>query len=177
MYLAVAAVFAVGTPAFGQTPAPQMPQVPDSIQEMIQEAQQLQQRLAGIQQAAIEKNPELAERQQQLSDLVESTMVELDADIEKKADRLGELQQEAQAASQSGDQAALQKLMQEGGEIQQQLQLVQQQALESPAVQEQVEAYQSELLSEMKDVDAETETLIEQLTELAERLQKIMPQG
>lgn len=145
-------------------------QLPDSLQEMLQEAQATQERLQGLQEQALAENEALQEQQAELREMVDAAMREAEPRFDDHIQRMEELEQEALAAQQSQDGERLQDLMAEAQSLSMTLQAAQSRAMQAPGVQEEIEAHQESLLEEMTRLDPETPQLIERLAELGETL-------
>lgn len=157
--------------------APGQPALPDSVQEMIQEYQELQNRLGSIQEQAIEQNEELQEERDQLQETVEDAMREARPGVDEDLERMEELQEEMTAAQEAQDREAMMQLSSEAQQLRMDLQEAQSQALENPDVQDEIEAFQDHLMEEMAQVDSETEDLVARLDTLTEQLQEIQQAG
>jgi DNA repair exonuclease SbcCD ATPase subunit len=166
------AILLVGAPLAGQDAPPPMQQeaLPDSIQEMIQEFQELEQRLGQLQQQALAESQELQERQVELQGLVQQVMQEIDPEFESRIERLQALEREAMAAQEAQDAETLQALIAEAQSLQADLQQTQERAMENPEVQSELEVFQTAMMDEMTKHDPEAPELLERLEELAERL-------
>lgn len=149
------------------------PDFPPEVQEWIQEIEQIQTRLAPIQQEALQ-DEEIQAQQQTLGAEVEEAMEAIDPEIAVLGDRMEELSVEAQAAQEAGEMEELQGLAQEANQIQQRVQMVQAQALEQPELAAKVEAFQENLQAKMIETDPEAEELLERFEELASRIEEAM---
>jgi alkylhydroperoxidase/carboxymuconolactone decarboxylase family protein YurZ len=137
--------------------APTLPQeLPEEVQELLSEAQE---------------SPDLQARQADLQELVDSTMRALEPEFDRFIERLGQLEQEAMAAQQSQDGERLQALMTEAQSVSGRLQAAQAQAMETPEIRDEMEAYEETLIDEMTRVDPETPQLLARMEELAEELE------
>lgn len=145
------------------------PSVPDSVQQMMMEFQQLQQQLGQIQQQALAQDASLKEKQDAVQETVEQAMQEMAPGIEQKIDRLEALPAEIQAAQ--GDQATMQALLAEGQALQQEVQAAQAEAVQREDVAREIEYFRAELLAGMSAVEPTTPQLVSRLEALAERLQ------
>lgn len=166
----LAALLAAAPVAAQDAPPTMQQQVPDSIQELIVEFQELEQRLGALQQQALAGNEELQEQQLELRQLVQQVMHEIDPQFEARVERLQALEQEAMAAQEAQDMETLQQLIGEAQTLQAGLQETQEEAMESPQVQQELEVFQAAMLDEMTRHDPEAPELIERLEELAEQI-------
>lgn len=165
----------VSAPLGAQNTPP--PTIPDSVQELAMEFQQLQAQLQQAQTEAIQGDTALQTEQQELEETVKDAIIEMDSTLESKIDSLPELQQEAMAAQQAGDTAQFQNLMTTGQRIQGQIQQAQQAVLEQEEVAEQVEAFQERLMAAMEEIDPEIESVVDRLEVLSTRLQAFQSGG
>lgn len=156
------------------TPSPAMP---DSVQALLAEFQQLQSHLQQTQMEAIQADAALEAEQQALQETVEEAIVEMDPALEAKIDSLPGLQQAAMAAQQSGDTTEIRNLMATGQRIQASIQQAQQQVVQQEEVAQEIEVFQEQLLTAMEEVDPEIRTVVERLDELTERLGAIQRSG
>ncbi|MDX1566498.1 MAG: hypothetical protein R3223_01780, partial [Longimicrobiales bacterium] len=83
-----------------------------------------------------------------------------------------ELQQEMREAQQAQNRERMMQLSMEAGQIRSQLQSAQADVMERPAIQEDIESFQNELLDEMIAIEPQTEELIAQLESLSDRFQE-----
>lgn len=159
-----------------QDPAPAQPQVSPEIQGWLTEMQQLQAQLGPLQQQALQ-DPGLQEEQQRVTTLVQETMLQLDPTIPQQTQRIEELQQEAQTAQETEDVNRIMEIAAEAQQIQQRFVELQAEAMQSPAVAPQIEAFQSRLQARMIEIDPEAEARIQRLEELQRRLETALQQA
>lgn len=173
------AALLVAAPLNAQEPPPvtpppqqqmQQPQLPDSVQDMMDEYQELNEEVGMLQEQAIAGSEELQERRDALDELIMGKITGIEPEFEALIERLNELEQEAQAAQQQQDMETLQALMNEGQAIQERLQGAQNEALESEEVEEHMNEFQDHLIAEMTEYDEDVPEKIERLEDLAERL-------
>lgn len=153
------------------------PPVPDSVQAMVSEFQQLNTRLQQTQMQALQGSAELQSEQQELQESIRSAVVETDPAMEAKIDSLPELQQAAMAAQQAGDTARIQTIMAKGRRIQAQVQQAQQDVMEQEELAQEVEAFQERLMTAMEEIDPEIGTVVDRLETLSARLQAMQIGG
>jgi dsDNA-specific endonuclease/ATPase MutS2 len=175
---AIAAALLFAAPLAAQGPPVQQDQMqmqmPDSVQEMITEAQAIQQEVQQLQMQAMEENEELQVMRDQLSEMVRAAVSEIEPEFDQLIERMGELEQEFMAAQQSQDQEALQQLQMEATQVQTRLQTAEQQAMEQPQIQEEIEVFEDELMAEMTLHDPDAPQKMERLEELAARIEAAM---
>lgn len=158
-------------PAPGQQ-APGTPAVPDSVQQMIQDFRGLQNRLASLQDSAIQQSDELQAQRDGVQEAIQTAMTESNPELEEDIERMEELQQEMTAAQEAQNQERMMELSMEAGQIRSQLQSAQQDVMQRPAIQEEIETFQNNLLDEMISIEPETEDLIAELERLNERFRQ-----
>lgn len=166
---------AAAIPALAQQTMPPQQEIPDSIQELMDEFRQAEERFNQIQSQAMEDNPELQERQEEIGEMVNEAILEIDPEAEERMARLGEIEQEAMAAQQQEDMGQFQALVMEAQEIQQRLQMAQAEALERDEIRVAIETFQEDVLEAMMEIDPASEELLERLQELAEQLSGGIP--
>lgn len=168
-------VLLLSAPLAAQATPP--PAMPDSVQALLSEFQQLQAHLQQTQMEAIQADSALEAEQQALQERVEEAIVEMDPALGAKIDSLPGLQQAAMAAQQSGDTTEIRNLMATGQRIQASIQQAQQQVVQQEEVAQEIEVFQEQLLTAMEEVDPEIRTVVERLDELTERLGAIQRGG
>lgn len=159
-----------------QEPNPVPPQSTGETQSLIAEVQQIQARLAPIQEQALQDSAIRAE-QEALGVEVRSAMVQIDPTLGEQITRMEQLATEAEAAQAAGDQARLLQLSAEAQEIQQRLAEAQIQAMQRPEIAARVEAFQARLQGRMIEIEPEAEALIRRFEELQRRLAPPQPQN
>ncbi len=153
-------------------PSPFMQQeIPAEVEALLAEAQETQERLAGIHEQAMAGSEDLQKKQDDLREMVDTAMRSADPEFEANMERMGELEEQAMAAQASQDGERLQVLMTEAQTLAGRLQAAQAQAMDSPDVIREMEAFEEELIAEMTRVDPETPGLLSRLEELAEELE------
>lgn len=159
-------------PVQAQTPAPQPPtqQLPDSVQELVDEFQEKQARLQELQAQAIQESEELQQGQAELQEKVETAMTEIDPQFEERIERMEEIRAEAAEAQAAEDQEAMTSLVTEAQQLQASMAQTQDQALGRDDIQAEISEFQDKLLEEMVRLDPDVETVIERLEELAAQL-------
>ncbi len=156
-----------------QEPVPQQqPELDPELEALVTEMQEIQQRLAPIQQQAMQ-DPELMAQYQQVQEQVEGAMREEDPTL---FTRVEELQEGMQAAQEAGDEEQLQTLAMQAQGIQQEIQTVQEAAISRPDVRQSVEAFEGASRAKMVEIDPEADTLLERAEELQVKLAEAMGQ-
>jgi chromosome segregation ATPase len=158
-----------------QDPAPAQSGLPQEVQELVMEMQQIEAELAPVQEQALQ-DAELQEEQQRVSTAVQTTMLQLDPSLPERTERFGQLQEEARAAQESGDVQRIAELSAEAQEIQQHLGNVQAEAMQNPEVAPQLESFQSRLMARMIEIQPETEQWIQRLEELQQQVESALLQ-
>lgn len=167
----------LAAPLHAQQAPPATPQLPDSIQSLVQEFQTLRTHLGQVQDSALKATPALQEAQTEIQELIEEKMVEERPSLEADMERLEALRDEAAAAQQAQDQARLQELMQEGTQLRNQLEAAQSAAMEREEVQERMESFEAEMRVAMSDIDADIDEALARMEEVASRLQAFQNGG
>lgn len=175
--MATVLLFTAAPLAAQQPTNPQLPQqqLPDSVQEMMAEFQEKQERLQTLQEEAIEGNDALQEQQNAIQAQIEEAMRALEPDFDQLLERLESMEAEAQEAQEAEDTERLQSIMAEAQAVNGRLQQAERQAFEREEIQEAVESFQDDLMTQMKEIDPEAEELVDELEALAERLDAAMP--
>jgi hypothetical protein len=165
--VALAAVVAVPSAGWAQQ---ESGQPSPEVQQLLVERQQLQIRLAEIQDEALEDEA-LQGQQDAVSNAVRNAMIEADPSMAQKLDRLEAMMQEARAAQASGDMERITALTAEAQTLQPEIRQAQAAALARPEIEEQVDAFQLALRTRMSEIDAEAPALMERLEAVELRLQ------
>lgn len=171
-WLAAAASASVllGSPAAAQSPG-----IPDSIRTLLQEYQEVQARIETVQDRALEANPELQTRQQEIEEAMTRAMVAHDPSIVAKMQRLQELAGELEAAEAGGDTAAAARLLAEGRQIRLEIEAAQAAALEEDTIARQVAAFEDDLVDRMREIEPEIDRLFQRFDALAARIRAATP--
>lgn len=141
-----------------------------SRQEVMRELQQLNQRLNGIRQEALQDSAIRSERDR-LESLIRERMRGLGDATAGNVARMGSLQDSLASARQEGDSARARELTTELRRLQQSLQSAQQEVMQQPEVAARVDSFRTHLIEEMREVDPETRQLMERADSLLSRLQ------
>jgi len=173
---ALAVALLASAPALAQEPpAPPQQELPDSVQELLQEFQDTQERFNQLQNRAIQENPDLQERQEEIGVMVREAVAEIDPEAEARVERLEALEGEFMAAQERGDGEAVQALIMEAQEIQSAIESAQAQAFERDDIQEAIETFQADLMVAMSELDPEAEGMLARLQDLADQITAQMP--
>jgi hypothetical protein len=150
-----------GGPAMGaggtQTPAP----------GPAARAQAIQQQLMQIRAETLEANPDLAERQEALGDLVRETMREAGHTPEADLAKMGEIRETLQDGDVAGEER--ETLIQEFNDLRAGFMGARQQAMASDEVQAQGQAFQESLMAAMVEQDPRTEQLMQRMSQLQQQ--------
>jgi len=142
---------------------------------LIEEYQQIQQRLSSLQNQALEDTL-LQQDYAVLEARIEQAMTDADPEYPSKRDRFSSLQEEMLAAQQSGDQEAMQRINQQGLALRAELDALQNKALEVEAVAAEIDAFREQVGEKMKELDPEAGTLLDRANAIAESLQAMAPE-
>lgn len=169
--LVLAAAAAVGLAFAGPAAAQEGGGEEDaSRQEVMRELQQVNQRLNGIRQEALQDSAIRSERDR-LESLIRERMRGLGEGTAGDVARMGSLQDSLASARQGGDSARARELTAELRRLQQSLQSAQQKVMQQPEVAARVDSFRTHLIEEMREVDPETRQLMQRADSLLSRLQ------
>jgi len=144
------------------------------VQGWLAEMQQIHGQLQELQNRALQ-DPQLSAAQLALGENIRTAMERADPSLQQKMERLQTLDSEAAAAQQAGNTAKLQQLSVEVQQIQEQFVAAQQKALETqPQLATQMQTFQTDLESKMKQLNPQAEGLIGRFEELQTRLAAVM---
>lgn len=135
----------------------------DPLQSM-QKAQQVQSELIEIQRLALEENPDLQKKGEELEGLIIERMKEHGSDPEQDLERLQQLQQQAQ--SPDVDETERQQMAQEFQQIQTELIRARQEAIQDDEVQQEQQQFQTAMLEAMQETNPRTEELLAEMREI-----------
>jgi hypothetical protein len=172
--LALAGAGVVGAQQTAEPPpgAAEMPQQEAEARALIADLQQLQQRLINLQQQALEGSPELQDQAEDYRNELLAAMRQEGFDPMQSLSHIELIQQQLQS-NDLNEQERL-GLLAEAQEEQEQLELAEQAALEQEEVAAAREAFMDAMLAAMRDVEPQTDELIEQLDEKTAQLQAMM---
>jgi hypothetical protein len=172
--LALAGAGVVGAQQTAEPPpaAAEMPQQEAAARALIADLQQLQQRLINLQQQALENSPELQDQAEDYRNELLAAMRQEGFDPMQSLSHIELIQQQLES-SDLNEQERL-GLLAEAQEEQEQLELAEQAALEQEEVAAAREAFMDAMLAAMRDVEPQTDELIEQLDEKTAQLQAMM---
>jgi 23S rRNA G2445 N2-methylase RlmL len=155
----------------GAISAQQQEQPSEEVRTLLQEAAQIQQQLAPVQQQAL-GDEAVQQGQQQAADALRAAMIEMNPEMAASIERLEAIMQEAQLAQATGDQETIASLTQEAQQLQPQVMEAQAKALDHPDVQPRVAAFQKQLQDKMVELDPDAAPLLERLSQIEEALEK-----
>jgi hypothetical protein len=160
-------------------PAPQAQQAPamspalrDTLQTLLAEAQQIQQRLAALQQQAIEANKELSAERDSIEQQIEATVVATDSQAAGRMARLKVLEAQFDSAQAAQDTAKLQSVVMEAQALNQQVQRERMAAMQQDSIAARIDAFRQKLLAGMRKIEPRTDSLIARVEAIAARLQQ-----
>lgn len=167
---AVIALLIAGAPAFGQQPAPPREPASDSVRALVEEAQQIQYRLARIQEKALERNPDLRAEGDSVQSSIDAAMREADPRLGEKLRRLDDLRSKFVEARRANDMEEARSLLREAQEIQKRVARTHGEVVKRKEIARRMEAFERRMLAAMNDVDPETDRLIARLDEIGSEL-------
>lgn len=139
------------------------------------EFMQLQQRLASIQQKAIEAHPELKKQEEDLQTMVMAKMSSAGADASGEMDAINEIEQKLRNPDTT--ESERQKLMPEYQKRAKAFRDTQMRVMQDPEVMKARAALVDATTAAMKQVDPQTEKLLEELKQKQAEMQKLMEQA
>lgn len=163
--IAAVLVFAAASSARAQVP--QQPQLTPEQQALVDEFQQLQQRVSAVEQQAMEQSPALQQELADAQDAVIAAMIEIRPETQTDLERLEALEGEVRAAQQAQDADRMQTLMVEAVGLTERLNETQAQAMARDDVAQRLDAFQDNLMGQMVEIEPETETMIARMQEIA----------
>lgn len=153
--------------------AAQQQPLPPEAQALVVEMQELQAQLGPIQQQAL-SDAGLQAAQQELGEKVRAAMAEADPEMPARMERLTALQAEALEARAAQDQERMAAIVTEAQQIEQSLQAAQQQAIERPELDADIEAFQASLERKMVELDPDAAPLLERMREIDAELRALL---
>ncbi|TVP77214.1 MAG: hypothetical protein EA352_04125 [Gemmatimonadales bacterium] len=153
----------------GADPAQQQgqPQMDEEMMALMTEAQELQQRIAPVQDEAMQ-DEELAARLTEIQQKVESAM---DEEAPELMARMDELESEFMTAQEAGDQERQEELGMEFQQLQMELQTTQQSVLEREDIQADIQTFEDMQRERMIEIDPEAGEILDRIEEIYEQLQ------
>ncbi|MEJ2186222.1 MAG: hypothetical protein P8Z36_09830 [Gemmatimonadota bacterium] len=162
---------ALPTPQAQQAPA-MSPALQDTLRTLLVEAQQIQQRLANLQQQAIEANDALSAERDSIEQQIEATVVATDSQAAGRIARLKELEVQFDSARAAQDTAKLQSVVAEAQTLNQQVQQARMAAMQQDSIANRIDAFREKLLAGMRKIEPRTDSLIARVEAIAARLQQ-----
>ncbi len=147
----------------------------EEFQQIYDEYLQINQQLQQLQQQALQ-DEEIAGYAEEYSTLVDAKLREIDSRAEELVDQREETIDRIESAQQEGDFEGIQELQQAYEQINQELQPFMQQAMQDQEVQERQRELEEMLISKMEEIDPETVPLLNRMSELSEKLDRMMQQ-
>ncbi len=132
---------------------------------LMAEYQQIQQRLAQVQERAM-TDDSLRAAYTSLQDRVEGHMLAADPELREKQSRLQSLGQDLMNARQTGDEEAARTITAEGNALQTGLQQLQADALSDEAIAAELAGFQEKVQTRMAEIDPETPDMIARVEEI-----------
>lgn len=171
------ALATVSTPMAASAQQPTQPAEPTpQVQEWLAEMNQLQQELAPLHQKAMQ-DAALQQEQEKVSTAVREAMIAADPANSQRLDRLEQLETEAQAAQASGDSAKIVALASEAQKLGPPLKAAQDQAMQKPEVEAQVQQFEDRLFAKMVEMDPSAKARLDRLDELGRKVREAMGRG
>ncbi|MDZ7842715.1 MAG: hypothetical protein U5R46_18110 [Gammaproteobacteria bacterium] len=158
-------------------PSSEAPAAMQELQTKQQQIQQLMNELRGIQQAATEANPELAEAQREYRDLVVATMSEQNFDPQAAMEDLQALQAELQGGGEQLGEEERRAKMQELEQKSQEFRSQQQQAMQDEEVMAARDELDQRMRTAMKEEDPEAAEMMAELTALQKEYRSLLQEA
>lgn len=166
--LLAAAALALPAAASAQTqPAPPPASAPAPAPASADEATQLRQKLAALQQQAM-ADPALKPAQDSFNTVVNAAMTRLDPQAATKLARVPTIATDIEAARAAGDNAKLNALATEAAELRSYFNSLRPRTDGDPAVQAARQVWLARLLDRMKQIDPNTQQYVDRLTQLSQ---------
>jgi hypothetical protein len=155
----------VGAAAQEAQPQPQAPASAAAPAAPQNEVQQIQQRIAALQQQAMQ-DPSVKTAEATFEAELLAAMTAADPAVTQKAARAEAMKQEVEAARQAGDNARLQALATEAQQLQAYFNPLRQRVLQQPDIQQKRQAFLAVVFEKMTQLDPQAPTLVQRLQEL-----------
>lgn len=162
---AAALAFPAAASAQTQTPAPTQPAPAAQAPAPQNEAAQIQQRIASLQQQALQDSTVAAAAKQFETDLM-ATLTRLDPTAAEKRARADALKAEVEAARAASDNAKLTQLAAEAQQLQSFFAGLNARANQDPELQQKRQAYLAVVFKRMTEIDPQAPQLVERLQAL-----------
>lgn len=159
------------SPVNARRPAPPHANKSAEAQAWLSELQVLNAKLEALQARALQ-DPQLVAAQQSLGGSIKAAMNRIDPTLEQSLARGQQLQQQALAARQRGDQATLGRLAVEMQNIQHRFFNVQQQVVQEPSLAARLRTFQDRVQKKMTTLDPNAPKMIARFGELQTMLAK-----
>lgn len=157
-----------------EQPAPQQQQQQQMDPEamaLMTEAQELQQRLAPVEQEAMQDEA-LSSQLEQIQDQIEAAMRDENPEL---FEQMEQLEAEFMAAQEAGDDQRAQEIGMEAQGIEAELQAVQQDVLERPDIRGPIDEFEEARRTKMIEIDSEAGEIMDRLEEIFAEMQEQQP--
>ncbi len=159
-----------------EQPAPEQPQqqqqqMDPEAMALMTEAQELQQRLAPVEQEAMQDEA-LSSQLEQIQDQVETAMRDESPEL---FERMEQLEAEFMAAQEAGDDQRAQEIGMEAQGIEAELQALQQDVLERPDIRGPIDEFEEARRTKMIEIDSEAGEIMDRLEEIFAEMQEQQP--
>lgn len=171
-HLVTTAIMAAAALAPLETSA-QQAELPPEVQEWVTEMQELQAELETVQEEAL-ADTAIQRQQKEVADVVRAAMIDVDPSLEEGLDRMEQLIAEARVAQEASDAEKIAELTAEAQQLQPKIEQAQVQAMNVPAVQEEINEFQERLQDRMVEIDPEARTKLARLQELDARVRAVI---
>ncbi|MFW6079917.1 MAG: hypothetical protein ACODAE_09860 [Gemmatimonadota bacterium] len=171
-HAAVVVAVAIAGPANAQRPAPPDPDAgsSDSVRALVEEARQIQRRLAGIQEEALEENAALKQEGDSVQASIEAAMREEDPGLERRLERLREIRRDFVRAREAEDIERARSLLLEARRIHRRVATTRAEVVEREPLASAMRAFEERMVAAMRRVDPETDALMARLDEIGREI-------
>jgi hypothetical protein len=159
----------VATPAVARAQNLEPRSLPDGAAEMITEMTTIQNRLAPMQERAMQ-HPSLQAEGERLGESIRGAMAKITPEAPGLIAQLDEMGLEAEAAQLAGDADKVRELVMEAREIEELLIVTQEAATQLPEITAAIEDFEAKVQSRMRDDNPEAGPLLERLATLNAQL-------
>ncbi|HJL40995.1 MAG TPA: hypothetical protein RMG48_06795 [Myxococcales bacterium LLY-WYZ-16_1] len=164
---------------WAQSPAtPPLQSGPDAkqraeLQQKMQKLRKVRTRLEKIRDQALDA-PSIKKKRDALQSKVEAAMEKADPKVAEKRDRFEELREKFVQARKSQDMDTMQALQPKLQELGSSLRATQNQVMKQDGISEMADSFQDAMITQMKQIDPETDALMETAERLSRELQAAM---
>ena len=160
-------IFVISTVVIAQN----NPQQNQKAQKIYQQYQEISQQLEGVQKQALE-DEKIQKQSEEFTQELKTEMIRQDSSVEGKISRQEKLMEEYKKAQASGSKEEMTAIQQKFQGVSQDLQSVQQKALQNPELVKERDEFNNALIAKMTEIEPKTPDLLAQLQSLSQKLQQ-----